>query len=169
MKQNHTKHVYFSFFNPLKVTGELEIESLGWVHGGDLGGGELTMGQNRYHSSSVFCQTVLWVQPYLSIHNALKEWKKKKSLHLLSSGTNWKYRVINQSNRNFNIPPPHGYTPGIWHLLLPGREFEEHNLPGREKGGEFDRWHWLIHATSRTDSTRVKNHGRDGRGKLWWV
>ena len=29
MKQNHTKHVYFSFFNLLKVTGELEIESLG--------------------------------------------------------------------------------------------------------------------------------------------
>ena len=29
MKQNHTIHVYFSFFNPLKVTGELEIESLG--------------------------------------------------------------------------------------------------------------------------------------------
>ena len=29
MKQNHTKHVYFLFFNPLKVTGKLEIESLG--------------------------------------------------------------------------------------------------------------------------------------------
>ena len=29
MKQNHRKHVYLSFFNPLKVTGELEIESLG--------------------------------------------------------------------------------------------------------------------------------------------
>ena len=28
MKQNHTKHVYFSFFNPLKVTDVLEIESL---------------------------------------------------------------------------------------------------------------------------------------------
>ena len=26
MKQNHTKHIYFSFFNPLKMTGELEIE-----------------------------------------------------------------------------------------------------------------------------------------------
>ena len=38
MKQNHTKHVYFSFFNPLKVTGKLEIDSLGWVHGGELGG-----------------------------------------------------------------------------------------------------------------------------------
>ena len=50
MKQNHTKHVYFSFFNPLKVTGELEIENLGWVNGGELGGGELAMGRNRYHS-----------------------------------------------------------------------------------------------------------------------
>ena len=29
MKQNHRKHVYLSFFNPLKVTGKLEIESLG--------------------------------------------------------------------------------------------------------------------------------------------
>ena len=29
MKQSHTKHVYFSFFNPFKVTGELEIENLG--------------------------------------------------------------------------------------------------------------------------------------------
>ena len=29
MKQNHTKHVYFSFFNPWKVTDQLEIESLG--------------------------------------------------------------------------------------------------------------------------------------------
>ena len=28
MKQNHTNQDYFSFFNPLKVTGELEIESL---------------------------------------------------------------------------------------------------------------------------------------------
>ena len=27
MKQNHEKHLYLSFFNPLKVTGELEIES----------------------------------------------------------------------------------------------------------------------------------------------
>ena len=37
MKQNHTKHVYFSFFqNPLKVTGEFEIESLGWVRWGEL-------------------------------------------------------------------------------------------------------------------------------------
>ena len=26
---DETKHVYFSFFNPLKVTDELEIESLG--------------------------------------------------------------------------------------------------------------------------------------------
>ena len=25
MKQNHTKHIHFSFFNPLKVTGELKI------------------------------------------------------------------------------------------------------------------------------------------------
>ena len=52
MKQNHRKHVYLSFFNPLKVTGKLEIESLGWVHGGELGGGELAMGRNWYHSYS---------------------------------------------------------------------------------------------------------------------
>ena len=45
MKQNHTKHVYFSLFNPSKVTDELEIEGLGWLHGGELGGGEL---ENRY-------------------------------------------------------------------------------------------------------------------------
>ena len=50
MKQNHTKHVYFSYFNPLKVTGELKIENLGWVHGTELGGGKLAMGPNRYHS-----------------------------------------------------------------------------------------------------------------------
>ena len=48
MKRIHTKNVYFSFFNPLKVTGELELESLGWVHGGELGGGELAMERNRY-------------------------------------------------------------------------------------------------------------------------
>ena len=29
IKQNHTKHVHSSFFNHLKVTGELEIKSLG--------------------------------------------------------------------------------------------------------------------------------------------
>ena len=52
MKQNHRKHVYLSFFNPLKVTGKLEIESLGWVHGGELGGGELAMGRNWYHSET---------------------------------------------------------------------------------------------------------------------
>ena len=40
---DETKHVYFSFFSPVKVTDELEIESLGWVHGG-----ELAMGRNRY-------------------------------------------------------------------------------------------------------------------------
>ena len=28
MKQNHKKHVYFLFLNPLKVPGKLEIESL---------------------------------------------------------------------------------------------------------------------------------------------
>ena len=33
MKRNRTDHVCFSFFNPLKVTGELEIESLGCIHG----------------------------------------------------------------------------------------------------------------------------------------
>ena len=43
-----TKHVYFSFFNPLKVTDQLEIESLGWVYGGELCWGELIMGRNRY-------------------------------------------------------------------------------------------------------------------------
>ena len=41
MKQNHTKHVYFSVFYPLKVTGGLEIESLGRVYWGELSGGEL--------------------------------------------------------------------------------------------------------------------------------
>ena len=54
MKQNHTKHFYFSFFNPLKVADELEIENLGWVHGGELGGGELTM--------------------FLCLHNFLELW-----------------------------------------------------------------------------------------------
>ena len=47
MKQKYTKHVYFLFFNPLEVTGKLKVESLGWVLGGD----ELAMGRNRYHSS----------------------------------------------------------------------------------------------------------------------
>ena len=47
MKQNHTKHVYFSYFNPLKVTSELEIhvESLGWVHGGEQGGANSSWGE----------------------------------------------------------------------------------------------------------------------------
>ena len=45
VKQNHTKHGYFSFFSPLKVTGKLEIESLGQVHGGEQGRGELTRGE----------------------------------------------------------------------------------------------------------------------------
>ena len=47
IKPNHTKHAYISFFNPLKVTGKLEIESLEWVHGGEIGGCELVPGQNR--------------------------------------------------------------------------------------------------------------------------
>ena len=41
---DETKHVYFSFFNPLKVTDELEIVSLRRVHGSELGGGELAKG-----------------------------------------------------------------------------------------------------------------------------
>ena len=45
VKQNHTKDGYFSFFNPLKVTGKLEIESLGQVHGDEQGRGELTRGE----------------------------------------------------------------------------------------------------------------------------
>ena len=49
-KQNDAKHAYFSFFNPLKVTDKLEIESSGCVHGGERGRGELAMGRNRYHS-----------------------------------------------------------------------------------------------------------------------
>ena len=49
------KLVYFSSFNqePLKVTDELEIESLGWVHEGKLGGGELAMGRNLYKPVSL--------------------------------------------------------------------------------------------------------------------
>ena len=43
MNQNHKKHVYFSFFNPLKVNDKLEIERLDWVHGG-----KLAMGWNQY-------------------------------------------------------------------------------------------------------------------------
>ena len=45
MKQNHTKHVYFSVFCPLRVTGGLEKESLGRVYWGELGGGELSGGE----------------------------------------------------------------------------------------------------------------------------
>ena len=41
---DETKDVYFSFFNPLKVTDELKIESLELVHGGELGGDKLAMG-----------------------------------------------------------------------------------------------------------------------------
>ena len=43
IQQNYTKHVSFSFFNPLKETGELG--SLGWGHGGELGEGELDGGE----------------------------------------------------------------------------------------------------------------------------
>ena len=53
--------VYFSFFNPLKVTDELEIESLGWIHGGELGGGELVWGEtgiNLFDSCWKTCCTV---------------------------------------------------------------------------------------------------------------
>ena len=49
MKQNHKKHVYFLFLNPLKVPGKLEIGSLEWVHRCELSGGEHAMGKNRYH------------------------------------------------------------------------------------------------------------------------
>ena len=42
------KTCLFLVFNLLNVNDELEIESLGWVHGGKLGGGELAMGQNWY-------------------------------------------------------------------------------------------------------------------------
>ena len=61
IKQNLSKHVNFSFFNPLKVTGELEIECSGWVHGihgGELGGGELAMGRNRYHSVYLYPKSI---------------------------------------------------------------------------------------------------------------
>ena len=36
-RSNHTKQVYSSFFNPLKATGEFEVESVKGVHGGELG------------------------------------------------------------------------------------------------------------------------------------
>ena len=46
MKQNYTKHVYSLSLNPLKMAGELEIESLEGVHGCKLGRSECAMGQN---------------------------------------------------------------------------------------------------------------------------
>ena len=65
IETNHTKHVYFSFFNPLKVNDELEIKSLGWVHGGELSGGKLAMGWNLYKPAissrgSPTTLTMLW-------------------------------------------------------------------------------------------------------------
>ena len=72
MKQNHTKHVYFSFFNPLKVTNKPEIESLQWVHRCELGGGELAMSRNRYHSGTIATRSapsemLLWHKQHLYI------------------------------------------------------------------------------------------------------
>lgn len=54
MKQNHTKHVYFSLFNPLKVTDKFEIEILGRVRGG-----ELFMGLNQYKPIAGSCRKKL--------------------------------------------------------------------------------------------------------------
>ena len=46
---DETTQVYFSFFNPLKVTDELERKTLTWVHGSELGGGELAVGRKVAH------------------------------------------------------------------------------------------------------------------------
>ena len=47
-----TQNMFISSSLFWKVTaGELKIESLGWVHWGKLGGAELTLGRNWYHST----------------------------------------------------------------------------------------------------------------------
>ena len=34
----------------------------------------------------------------------------------------WRGSFMYRSNRSFNMPPPPGHTPGIWHLWRPGEE-----------------------------------------------
>ena len=47
--KHHTKHVYFSFFHPLNVTGELEIGKFRMSSWMRTRWGELAMGRNLYH------------------------------------------------------------------------------------------------------------------------
>ena len=85
MKQNHTKHVYFSFFNPLKATSELEIKSLEWVHGSELCGGKLAMGQNQYHSTVPCVAMINFIMPISTISNTSNTkdlvWPHFQTLH----------------------------------------------------------------------------------------
>ena len=59
MKQDHSKHVYFLFFNPLKVTGELEIESLGRVLKGQTCHGEKPVSFLSFDLASAVLHDVL--------------------------------------------------------------------------------------------------------------
>ena len=43
----------FSLFIPLKVADELEIESLGWVHGSELDGGETGINPYKHRDCTV--------------------------------------------------------------------------------------------------------------------
>ena len=107
MRRNHTKHVYFSFFTPLKATGELESLAL------EGGGGKLAMGWNRYHSvvHGVFRRVIIssyhdqcpydchanWTefvpsQIYCILWKILKVWTtfvQKMPIALLASLTSW--------------------------------------------------------------------------------
>ena len=49
MKQNRTKHVYFSFFNPLKMKGARDLRNLKWVLKG-CEFGESIGCENKKHS-----------------------------------------------------------------------------------------------------------------------
>ena len=53
----------------------------------------------------------------LNVHNLKQQVTvlTHRSKHTLDS-------VIYRSNRSFNIPPPPGHTPSIWHLCRPGEE-----------------------------------------------
>ena len=42
------------------------------------------------------------------------------------------FKLMYRSNRSFNMPPPPGYTPGIWHFCRPGEEGIW--LPGPSRG-----------------------------------
>ena len=69
MKQSHTKYIYFSFFNPLKVTDKLEIKSFRMSPWGQTRWGQKCYGAKQVHSMRPYLKHNKYIFLYFFVQN----------------------------------------------------------------------------------------------------